>query len=192
VARELEGAGTRVCTVRYGNVMYSRGSVIPLFVQQLAAGQALTVTEPEMTRFLMPLEHAVDLVEHALLHGQDGDTFVRKSPAATIGDLATAVQQVFGTSTGIRQIGIRHGEKMFETLATAHELHRAEDMGDYFRISMDGRDLNYAQYISEGTADEATIDDFHSHNAPRLGVAQVVELLRSLPEIQVALDRAGR
>jgi UDP-N-acetylglucosamine 4,6-dehydratase/5-epimerase len=190
-AREAAGSGTRVCTVRYGNVMYSRGSVIPLFVEQLLANKSLTVTEPAMTRFLMPLSEAVDLVEHALLHGRHGDTFVRKSPAATVGELADAVKNLFGSDLAVTRLGIRHGEKLYETLATRHELRHSEDMGDYFRIPMDDRDLNYAKYFSEGDEREAELDDFHSHNTTRLGVGEIEALLRTLPEIQGELARAG-
>ncbi|HVX18457.1 MAG TPA: polysaccharide biosynthesis protein [Acidimicrobiales bacterium] len=186
-ARELAGSGTTVSTVRYGNVMYSRGSVIPLFVQQIRAGQPLTITVPGMTRFLMPLAHAVDLVEFALLHAEPGDVFIRKAPAATIADVATAVQNVFGASVGTKQIGIRHGEKLYETLATAHELRRGEDYGDYLRVPLDDRNLDYAKYFSEGDQDEDPLDDFHSHNTRRLSVPEVEKLLRSLPEIEAEL-----
>jgi len=137
-----------------------------------------------MTRFLMPLAHAVDLVEYAFMHGRDGDTFVRRSPAATMGDLATAVQELFNAQVGVRRIGVRHGEKLYETLATAHELRQAEDMGDYYRIAMDTRDLDYAKFFSEGDEHELEVEDFHSHNAPRLDVPEIVGLLRTLPEIQ--------
>ncbi len=154
-AREANGTGTRVCTVRYGNVMYSRGSVIPLFVKQLSEGKMLSVTEPDMTRFLMPLSHAVDLVEYALLMAEQGDVFIRKAPASTVGDLAIAVQNVFGKQVGMSRIGIRHGEKMYETLATAQELRLAEDMGEYYRIPLDDRDLNYDKYFKEGDEDTA-------------------------------------
>jgi UDP-glucose 4-epimerase len=190
-ARDAAGSGTRVCTVRYGNVMYSRGSVIPLFVDQIRAGKPVTVTEPTMTRFLMPLSHAVDLVEHALLHGRHGDTFVRKAPAATVGELATAIQNLLGSDVGVTQLGVRHGEKLYETLATAHELRNAEDMGDYFRIPMDDRDLNYAKYFSEGDEQEAALEDFHSHNTTRLGIPDIEDLLSTLPEIQAELARIG-
>lgn len=190
-AREADGSGTRVCTVRYGNVMYSRGSVIPLFVSQLSDGKKLSVTEPDMTRFLMPLAHAIDLVEYALLMGEQGDVFIRKAPASTVGDLATAVQNVFDTQVGMARIGIRHGEKMYETLATAQELRHAEDMGEYYRIPLDDRDLNYDKYFKEGNEEVAAIDDFHSHNAKRLSVPEVETLLRTLPEVNAALARRG-
>lgn len=194
-AREADGSGTRVCTVRYGNVMYSRGSIIPLFVSQIKQGKPLTVTEPSMTRFLMPLSQAVDLVELALLDSSHGDIFIRKAPASTVGDLAAAVQNVFGRQVGVTRIGMRHGEKLYETLATAHELRQAQDMGDYYRVPMDDRDLNYAKYFSEGDGKQVGVDDFHSHNARRLSVDEVEELLLSLPEVRAELgadpDRAA-
>ena len=190
-AREAHGSGTRVCTVRYGNVMYSRGSVIPLFVAQLMAGRELSVTEPGMTRFLMPLREAVDLVEYALLMAEQGDVFIRKAPASTVGDLATAVQNVLGRQVGISRIGLRHGEKLFETLATAQELRHAEDLGDYYRIPLDDRDLNYDKYFKLGDEETATLDDFHSHNARRLSVSEVESLLRTLPEIKALIASPG-
>lgn len=188
-AREAEGGDTRVCTVRYGNVMYSRGSVIPLFVTQLKAGKRLTLTEPSMTRFLMPLAHAVDLVEYALVAAEHGDVFIRKAPASTIGDLATAVQNVLDTQVGTSRMGIRHGEKMYETLATSLELRRAEDLGDYFRIPLDDRDLNYGRFFDEGDELVSTIDDFHSHNTARLSVPEVEQLLLTLPEVSALVGQ---
>lgn len=190
-AREIADGGTRVAIVRYGNVMYTRGSVIPLFVDQLKAGKPLTVTEPSMTRFLMPLSQAVDLVEFALLNAAQGDVFIRKAPAATIGDLAVAVQHVFEREVGIAHIGVRHGEKLYETLATAHELHVAEDLGDYLRVPLDDRDLNYAKYFSEGDQAEPGHEDFHSHNARRLSLDEVEAMLRTLPEVRHELARLG-
>ncbi len=188
----LNGSATTVCGVRYGNVMYSRGSVIPLFVGQLKQHKVLTITEPSMTRFLLPLSEAIDLVELAFSHARNGDIFIRKAPASTIGDLATAVQNVFGREVGVRRIGVRHGEKLFETLATRHELHLAEDLGEYYRVPMDDRDLNYENYFSEGDPEEVAIDDFHSHNAPRLSVVEIEALLLRLPEIQAELMEAAR
>ena len=190
-AQSADGTGTRVCTVRYGNVMFSRGSVIPLFVSQLVAGKRLTVTEPSMTRFLMPLSQAVDLVEYALLMGEQGDVFVRKAPASTVGDLASAVQNVFGCHVGVSQIGTRHGEKLYETLATALELRHAEDLGDYYRIPLDDRDLNYDKYFNEGDEEVRALEDFNSHNTQRLSVPEVEQLLRTLPEIQAVLVQDG-
>jgi UDP-N-acetylglucosamine 4,6-dehydratase/5-epimerase len=186
-SRRLNGGDTVLATVRYGNVMYSRGSVIPLFVDQLARGQPLTLTVPEMTRFLLSLEHAIELVDFALQNAQQGDLFVRKAPACTVGDLATAVLELFGSDVGTKVIGIRHGEKLYETLASREELSRSEDMGDYYRISMDDRDLNYEKYFSEGDRAEAALDDYHSHNTERLDVAGVKQLLLSLSEVNEAL-----
>jgi len=184
---------TVVCTVRYGNVMYSRGSVIPLFVQQIRQGLPLTITDPEMTRFLLPLSVAVELVDYAFEHGESGNTFVRKAPAATIGDLATAVQRMFGVDEEINVIGVRHGEKLYETLASREELHTAVDEGEYWRLQMDGRGLNYEQYFSAGT-DMAPSADYHSHNATRLNVDETVELLHQIPELveEAKMWRASR
>jgi UDP-glucose 4-epimerase len=180
---------TIACCVRYGNVMYSRGSVIPLFVSQLRAGRPVTVTDPQMTRFLMPLSAAVDLVEFAFEHAAAGDIFVRKAPASTIEDLALATAQLLGVPPKIDVIGTRHGEKLYETLATREELVRAEDLGDYFRVPMDARDLDYAQYFTEGEPREAQVDDYHSHNTTRLDLAGVVTLLEALPELHEDLGR---
>lgn len=190
-ARELalDETGTRVCSVRYGNVLYSRGSVVPLFIEQLKRGVPLVVTDPGMTRFLLPLGQAVDLVEFAFANGENGDIFVRKAPASTISDLAQAVQNVFRRQVGIKVIGTRHGEKTFETLASSQELRRADDLGNYYRIRMDDRDLNYALYFSEGDPAEKLSDDYHSHNTRRLTVPEIEEVLLALPEIQLELGR---
>ena len=189
-ARAAGESGTVVCSVRYGNVMYSRGSVIPLFVKQLREGNDLTVTNPAMTRFMLSLEHATELVLHAFAHSEQGDIFIRKAPACTVGDLARAVIALFGAQVGVRSIGIRHGEKLYETLATKEELANADDMGDYFRVRMDVRTLNYSKYVSEGDAHLAELDDYHSHNTERLDVDQVQALLRTLPEIREGLVAA--
>lgn len=182
---------TVVCSVRYGNVMYSRGSVIPLFVQQLADGMPLTVTNPAMTRFLLPLEVAVDLVEYAFQHAEPGDTFIRKAPASSMGDLAEAMGQLFNSQNPVELIGVRHGEKLYETLATQEELRNAEDMGDYWRLRMDQRGLDYAQYFSEGEEVELSAsEDYHSHNTEQLDVEGTKKLLLGLPEIQEALAQA--
>jgi UDP-glucose 4-epimerase len=186
-ARASDGA-TVVSTVRYGNVLCSRGSVIPLFIDQIFRGQALTVTDPEMTRFLMPLSQAVDLVEFAFSNAQPGDTFVRKAPAARIGDLAQAVNELFGEPTAIKEIGVRHGEKLYETLATIEELQRGEDLGDYWRIAMDSRDLNYSDYFEHGTPHDVT-EDYHSHNTERLDVEGIKNLLMTLDEVREPLAR---
>jgi UDP-N-acetylglucosamine 4,6-dehydratase len=167
--------------VRYGNVMMSRGSVIPRFVEQIRSGMPLTVTDPNMTRFLMSLDEAVLLVEHAFEHARPGDLFIRKAPASTIEDLATAVGNAMGVDPDIKVIGTRHGEKLYETLATREELARAQDQGDYFRVSVDARDLNYGEYFDDGDRHESEIDDYHSHNTERLDVGGVVSLLRGLP-----------
>ena len=179
---------TKISCVRYGNVMYSRGSVIPLFIRQIKAGRPITVTEPSMTRFLMPLRDSVALVMFAFEHARQGDLFVRKAAASTIGDLAEAIKQIFGVDDhAVQAIGWRHAEKMYETLATAQELASAEDMGDYYRLVLDDRDLNYNAYFSEGDHSTHEFEDFHSHNAERLDVEGVKALLFSLPEVQAEL-----
>ena len=180
-ARNNPTAHTTVSTVRYGNVMMSRGSVIPLFVEQLRAGRPLTVTDPSMTRFLMSLDEAVLLVEHAFENAKAGDLFIRKAPSSTIGDLALAVGRAMGIEPDIRVIGTRHGEKLYETLATREELARADDEGDYFRVEVDARDLNYSEYFEEGDVRESALPDYHSHNTQRLDVDQVTALITSLP-----------
>lgn len=186
-ARTKNSTGTVVSCVRYGNVMYTRGSVIPLFVQQLKQNKPLTITVSEMTRFLLPLRYSVDLVLFAFQHAKPGDLFVKKAPACTVGDLAQAVKNVFHSKVPIRIIGIRHGEKLYETLLTKEERRRAEDMGDYYRISLDDRDLNYALYFTEGDKKEVELEEYNSHNTTRLNLKQVEDLLLSLPEIQKEL-----
>ena len=183
-ARTQKNSKTRVCCVRYGNVMCSRGSVIPLFIEQIKNGQLLTLTEPAMTRFLMPLRDSVDLVLFAFVNGQPGDLFVKKAAASTIGDLAQAIKNLFKSNVEPRVIGIRHGEKMYETLVTREEITRSEDMGDYYRVSLDDRSLNYNLYFTEGDEKEAKIDDYHSHNTTQLDVKGVEELLLTLPYVQ--------
>lgn len=179
--------GCTVCITRYGNVMASRGSVIPLFVEQLQRGGPLTITDPSMTRFMMSLDDALDLVIYAFQHGAPGDLFVQKAPAATIGTLAEAVKRVFDSDIPVRVIGTRHGEKLYETLLTREEMVRATDLGDYFRVAADVRDLNYASYFSEGENALSAIEDYHSHNTRRLGVEEMSELLRNLPFVQEKL-----
>ncbi|WP_434743548.1 polysaccharide biosynthesis protein [Micromonospora sp. SH-82] len=186
-ARNNPRSATVVSCVRYGNVMYSRGSVIPLFVEQVKAGRAPTVTNPAMTRFLMSLTESVELVEHAFQHARPGDVFVRKAVACTIGDLAEAVCRIFDVPSKIEMIGVRHGEKQDETLASREELAQAEDFGDFFRVPVDARDLNYAVYTSEGEFRESLPEDFNSANAPRLDVPGIMELLLDLPEIRAEL-----
>lgn len=178
---------TVVCATRYGNVMGSRGSVIPLFAQQLQDGKALTLTDPNMTRFLMSLEDSVNLVLYAFEHAKPGDIFVQKSPAATIGDLVAAMQSLFNKSGQVQVIGTRHGEKLFETLVSREEMARAQDLGDYYSIPVDSRDLNYAKYFSEGELTLPNFDDYTSHNTRRLTIPEVVETLKKLPVISEML-----
>ncbi len=182
--------GTIMCGTRYGNVMASRGSVIPLFVDQLKRGKPLTVTDPNMTRFMMSIEDAVDLVLYAYQHGRAGDIFIQKAPAATIETLALAIQQVFKSSSPIRVIGTRHGEKLFETLLTREEMAKAEDLGDYFRVVADNRDLNYAAYFTEGRKQISHLEDYNSHNTRRLSVDAMADLLLRLDYIRDELQSA--
>jgi UDP-glucose 4-epimerase len=177
-ARNL--SDTIVCLTRYGNVMASRGSVIPLFINQIKSGLPLTLTDPNMTRFLMSLNDAVDLVLFAFEHGNSGDLFVNKAPAATIGDLAQAIKELAKSDSEIKIIGTRHGEKLYETLCTREEMQKAEDMGNFYRVPADNRDLNYAMYFSEGEQDVAKIEDYHSHNTERLDVEGVKKLISGL------------
>ncbi len=181
-SRNLED--TVVCLTRYGNVMASRGSVIPLFVKQIKNGDSITLTDPNMTRFLMSLEEAVDLVLFAFEHGNPGDLFVNKAPAGTIGDLAQALKELFRSDNPVKIIGTRHGEKLYETLCTREEMIKAEDMGNFYRIPADNRDLNYAQYFSEGTEDISKIEDYHSHNTQQQDVEGMKNLLMKLPLIR--------
>jgi UDP-glucose 4-epimerase len=186
-SRLLGEGETVLCATRYGNVMASRGSVIPLFVQQIKAGQELTVTDPNMTRFLMSLEDSVDLVLHAFKHGRHGDIFVQKAPASTVGDLAAALQQLFSSESAIKVIGTRHGETLYETLLSREEIGKAADMGDYFRVPMDDRDLNYNKFFVEGESRVSNLDDYTSHNTRRLNVGQVKDLLTELNFIREQL-----
>lgn len=190
-ARARINGGTLLSSVRYGNVMASRGSVIPLFIKQIREGKPLTVTVPEMTRFLLPLPLAIELVAFAFNHGQQGDLFVRKAPACTVADLAQALKNLFHSDVPIQVIGMRHGEKIYETLATREELAKAEDMGDYYRVPMDDRDLNYSKYFTEGDTAESALDDYTSHNTEQLDVAAVEALMLTLPEVREALQAAG-
>lgn len=187
-ARMCSDSQTILCATRYGNVMASRGSVIPLFVNLIRAGKPLTVTDPNMTRFLMSLEDSVDLVLHAFEHAKQGDIFVQKSPASTVGDLAQALKEIFASDEPVQIIGTRHGEKLYESLLSREEMARAEDSGQYFRIPSDDRDLNYAKYFVEGTASISSSNDYTSHNTERLNVAQVKNLLLTLDFIQDALN----
>lgn len=187
--RQLGKAGkTTICCTRYGNVMASRGSVIPLWIDQIKEGKEITITDPEMTRFMMTLDDAVDLVLYAFRHGQNGDLFVQKAPAATLSTLAQALKELYQTDTPVRIIGTRHGEKLFETLVTREEMAKAEDMGNYYRIPCDTRDLNYDKYFVEGNEKIARIEDYHSHNTRRLEVEGMKELLLKLDIIREDLS----
>ncbi|WP_091035135.1 polysaccharide biosynthesis protein [Microbacterium oxydans] len=183
--------GTTVSCVRYGNVMYSRGSVIPLFIRQIKAGKNITVTNPEMTRFMMSLAHSVDLVEFAFRNAQQGDLFVRKAKATSIGNLAQATINLFRSKTQVEVIGTRHAEKLSEALATREELARARDMGEYFRVVADNRDLNYSVYFEEGDVSQSRFEDYDSHTVQQMSVREVEELLLTLPEVRAELRQAG-
>jgi UDP-N-acetylglucosamine 4,6-dehydratase/5-epimerase len=187
-ARSLSSVETLLCATRYGNVMVSRGSVIPLFVSQIKAGKPLTVTDPNMTRFLMSLDDSVDLVLHAYGHGQQGDIFVQKAPAATIGDLVQALKEIFDADNPVQIVGTRHGEKLYESLVSREEMARVEDMRQYYRIPADNRDLNYAMYFTDGQKEISVLDDYTSHNTERLSVAQLKTLLLKLDYIQQHLQ----
>jgi len=181
---------TKVTVTRYGNVMYSRGSVIPLMISQIKEGKDVTVTDPEMTRFLMSLSDSVSLVEHAHLHGNAGDIFVRKAPATSIGTLAEALVEMFGSAkTRVAVIGFRHGEKLYESLLSAEEMAVAEDLGDYYRVPLDTRTLNYGLYFEDGGLPVSNSVAYTSHNTQRLNKAEVIELLQRLPEIQMELAK---
>ncbi|MCX2865130.1 polysaccharide biosynthesis protein [Paucibacter sp. PLA-PC-4] len=179
-ARLCDSRKTILCATRYGNVMASNGSVIPLFLQQLRDGHPLTVTDPNMTRFLMSLEDSVDLVLYAFEHAKPGDIFVQKAKASTVGDLAEALRQLISTDHEIKVIGTRHGEKLYESLVSREEMARAEDLGDYFRIPADSRDLNYNKYFVEGQTGLSAFDDYTSHNTQRLSVEEVKQLMLRL------------
>lgn len=180
----VNDSDTVFCGTRYGNVMASRGSVIPLFVEQIKAGIDITITDPNMTRFMMTLEDAVDLVVYAFHNGNNGDMFIQKSPASTISDLAQALIELYQSKSSVRIIGTRHGEKLFETLVNREEMAKAHDMGNYYRVPADNRDLNYASYFSEGKETVSVIEDYHSHNTRRLDVEGTKELLLKLPMIR--------
>ena len=193
VARSRVAAerGTILCGTRYGNVMASRGSVIPLFIDQIRAGRPLTVTDPRMTRFMMSIEDAVELVLFAFVHGEAGDLFVQKAPAATIETLAEAMRRLFGSDVPVRELGIRHGEKLYETLLTREEMARSEDLGSYYRVHPDGRDLNYEAFFSEGEKEAADAAEYHSHNTTRLDVEGMMEVLKTLSVVREALEQRG-
>lgn len=187
-ARMQNTGETVLCATRYGNVMASRGSVIPLFVSQLKEGKPLTVTDPNMTRFLMSLEESVDLVLYAFEHGKQGDIFVQKAPASTVADLAQALRELFQKNNPVNVIGTRHGEKLYESLISREEMAKAQDMGGYYRIPADNRDLNYAQFFSEGEEKISHQEDYNSHNTERLNVEQVKNLLLKLDFIKEELN----
>lgn len=190
-ARDRLSGDPVVCIVRYGNVLCSRGSVVPLFAEQARNGLALTVTDPRMTRFLMSMEDAVALVEHAFVSGAPGDIFVRKAPASTLAVLARAVANLFDVEAKLDTIGVRHGEKLHETLVTREELAKAEDQGEVFRIPLDGRGLNYHRYVEEGDERAALAEEYASYNAEQLDEEAVAALLRSTPEVRAALAAHG-
>jgi UDP-glucose 4-epimerase len=179
-----------LCATRYGNVMGSRGSVIPLFIKQIQAGEPITITDPNMTRFLMSLTDSVDLVLYAFEHAQPGDIFVQKAPAATIANLATAVNELLGGTSPVKIIGTRHGEKLYESLVSREEMARAKELGDYYRVPADGRDLNYAQYFSEGALEVSQAQDYTSHNTQQLDVPAIKALLLKQDWIQSAIKTA--
>ena len=181
-----------VCVTRYGNVMGSRGSVIPLFVDQIQQGRAMTVTNPNMTRFMMSLDDAIDLAIYAFENASPGDLFVQKAPAATIGTLAEAIKEIFGSEPPMQIIGTRHGEKLYETLLTREEMANAEDLGDYFRLEADVRNLNYAKYFSEGGSSLAEVQEFSSHTAPQLAIPEMVAMLDALPMIRERVVGSSR
>jgi len=188
VAKSRDEEKTILCGTRYGNVMASRGSVIPLFVEQIKKGAPITITDPSMTRFMMTLEDAVDLVWFAFQNGKPGDIFVQKAPAATIETLAIALKELYKSEVPINVIGTRHGEKLYETLVNREEMVKAIDMGDYFRVPSDNRDLNYGKYFEEGTDHVSKVEEYHSHNTKILDVEGIKELLLKLPEIRKDIE----
>lgn len=188
MARSLgDNPETTICVTRYGNVMASRGSVIPLWIDQIKAGNPITITDPNMTRYMMTLEDAVDLVLYAFEHGQSGDLFVQKAPAATLLVLAESLKQLLNADNEVKTIGTRHGEKLYETLVTREEMFKSEDMGNYFRIPADSRDLNYDKYFVEGEEDISQVEDYHSHNTRRLDVEGMKELLMKLEVVRESI-----
>jgi UDP-glucose 4-epimerase len=186
-ARTVDPSKTLICGTRYGNVMASRGSVIPLFIDQIKHILPLTVTDPNMTRFLMSLDEAVELVLHSFLHGKQGDIMVQKAPASTVADLAQALIELFNGKSKVQVIGTRHGEKLYETLLTKEEFAVSEDMGNYYRIPADNRDLNYDVYVSSGSAKLSSLDEYNSHNTQRLNVEEIKQKLLQLEEVKETL-----
>jgi UDP-glucose 4-epimerase len=189
VATSRNSTKTTICGTRYGNVMASRGSVIPLFVEQMKAGKPLSITDPNMTRFMMTLDDAVDLVLYAFHNANPGDIFVQKAPAATIDTLAKALIDLYKSNSEIKYIGTRHGEKLYESLVSKEDMIHAEDMGDYYRIPADNRDLNYRKYMEEGIEQIKQLEDYHSHNTRILDLEGMKALLMKLPEIQEDVRR---
>jgi UDP-N-acetylglucosamine 4,6-dehydratase/5-epimerase len=187
-SRTVDASQTSICVTRYGNVMASRGSVIPLFIDQIKANQPLTITDPSMTRFLMSLEEAVDLVLYAFEHGEPGDLFVQKSPAATIGDVANALLQLFNSKLEIKVIGPRHAEKFYETLLTREEMVRSVDLGEFFKVNADNRDLNYEKYFSQGNQKVLNHEEYNSNNTIMLSTEKIIPLLRALPDVMENLE----
>ena len=183
-SRNLDDSKTIFCGTRYGNVIASRGSVIPLFINQIKTGKSLTITDPEMTRFMMTLDNAVELVLYAFKNGKQGEMFVQKAPAATVSVLAQALLELYNSKSSIQEIGIRHGEKKYETLVTSEEMVKANDLGNYYSIAADNRGLNYAPYFSEGNKEEVLTGEYNSDNTKRLDVAKMKDLLMQLPEIK--------
>ncbi len=186
-ARSGAARNTIISCVRYGNVMYSRGSVIPRFIDQIKTGKPITITNPDMTRFLMPLSDSVRLVDFAFSNARQGDIFIKKAPASTVQVLADALLSLFEAKNEVRIIGSRHGEKLYETLLSAEELSRSEDMDEFFRISLDDRDLNYDLYFKEGSIEQSLVKDYDSHTTELLNVEEIKELLLSLPQVQAEL-----
>lgn len=186
-SRNVDPTDTTICCTRYGNVMASRGSVIPLFVEQMKAGKSVTVTDPNMTRFLMNLDEAVELVLFAFEHANQGDLFVQKAPASTVGDLAAALKQLFKSDSEIKVIGTRHGEKSHETLMTREEKARSEDMGGYYRISADNRDLNYEKYLEDGSKQISKAEEYTSHNTEQLDIEGTIKKLLTVEYVQQEL-----
>lgn len=190
-ARTLSMGDTVLCATRYGNVMASRGSVIPLFIERVKAGMPMGLTDPKMTRFLMSLEDSVDLVLHAFTHGEQGDLFVQRAPASTIGDLSIAISELFGVEHRVRLIGTRHGEKLFETLVSREEMAKATELQRYWKIPADNRDLNYELFITEGSTQANEVDDYTSHNTHRLSIQEIKDLLLTLPLVRTELGYAA-
>jgi len=192
MSRNINGSGSIVCGTRYGNVMASRGSVIPLFVQQIKDEKPITITDPNMTRFMMSLNEAVNLVLYAFENGKQGDIFVQKSPAATIETLVEAIKQIFNAENSIKIIGARHGEKLYETLVTREDMVKAEDLGSYYRIPADTRDLNYEKYFSEGEEKVSLVEEYNSHNTHRLNIEETKKILLNLEYIKEELRGLNR